>query len=399
MTMKRTEPDLVVLSHLRWVWVWQRPQHLVLRMARLRAAEGARTWFVEEPHVEDVAEPELRTEQHGDVTRVWLVVPRVDDGSGNPDLPEYQSPVAANYGDLLAELLAAEGRPPQPDVWVYTPMALDIAQRLEHGRLVYDIMDDLSSFLDAPVGLALRQRRLMAEADVVFTGGRSLHRAAAAQRHHRVYCFPSGVQTAHYASARPLRHAKPALPRVAGYVGVIDERLDLELIGGLAAALPDWRIEMVGPVAKIDPGGLPQADNLVYLGMKAYDELPEVMAGFDVALMPFALNEATRSISPTKTLEYLAAGLPVVSTRVPDVVTDFSQVVHLTDDAQGFADACRHVMNADLQHRESGSRRILGRHEWDAIAARMVELLDEASGRSVGATRSRMPGTAQGESA
>lgn len=398
--MTTTEPDLVVLSHLRWVWVWQRPQHLVSRLARLRAGTGARTWFVEEPGVGDVEEPELRTEQHGDVTRVWLVVPRVDDGSGNPDIPEYQSNVAAGYGEALVELLAAHDRPSAPDVWVYTPMAFDLAQQLDHGRLIYDVMDDLSAFLDAPEGLALRQRRLLDEADVVFTGGRSLHRVAASQRHHDIYCFPSGVQTAHYARARQLRQGKPALPRVAGYVGVIDERLNLELIGRLAAALPDWRVEMVGPIAKIDPDSVPRADNLCYLGMQAYEELPNVMAGFDVALMPFALNEATRSISPTKTLEYLAAGLPIVSTRVPDVVTDYSQVVHLADDADEFASACRHVITSDPVQREGGARRILSRHEWDAITARMVELLDESSGRAVmGSARSVLPGAASGMSA
>lgn len=378
--MTTTEPDLVVLSHLRWIWVWQRPQHLVSRMARMRAAEGARTWFVEEPFVEDVTEPVLRTEQHGDVTRVWLAVPFVEDGSAHPELPEYQSPVAAGYGDLLADLLASEGRPPAPDVWVYTPMAFDLAQRLDHGRLVYDVMDDLSAFLDAPEGLALRQRRLLDEADVVFTGGRSLHRFASSQRHHNVHCFPSGVHTGHYARARQLRRDKSAGSQVAGYVGVIDERLDLDLIAGLAAELGEWTVHMVGPVAKIEPDSLPSANNLHYLGMKSYDELPEVMAGFDVALMPFALNEATRSISPTKTLEYLAAGLPVVSTRVPDVVADYAQVVYLADDAPGFAAACRKAVRLDPSQREGSARRILARHEWDAITARMVELLNEAAG-------------------
>jgi len=357
-------------------------------MARMRAAEGARIWFVEQPFVEDVSEPVLRREQHGDVTRVWLAVPPVPHESGRPDCPEFHSPVAADYGDLLADLLAVEGRP-SPDVWVYTPMAFDLAQRLDPGRLVYDVMDDLSAFLDAPEGLALRQRRLLDEADVVFTGGRSLHRFASSQRHHNVHCFPSGVQTAHYAKARQLRRESSRDTLVAGYVGVIDERLDLALLAGLARELSDWTIQMVGPVAKIDPASLPRANNLHYLGMKKYEELPEVMAGFDVALMPFALNEATRSISPTKTLEYLAAGLPVVSTRVPDVVTDFGQVVRLADDAPAFAAACRKAVARGSSHLDSSARRILARHEWDAITARMVELLDEGSGVNLGGGRAR----------
>jgi glycosyltransferase involved in cell wall biosynthesis len=371
-------PDLVVLSHLRWVWVWQRPQHLISRIAKLRSQQGARTWFVEEPHVGPVDEPVLRQERFGDVTRVWLVVPRLDDGTGNPDLPEFQSPVAASYGDLLRDLLAAEGSPPSPDVWVYTPMALDLLQRLEPGRVVHDIMDDLSGFLDAPEGLALRQRRLINEADVVFTGGRSLHRFAASQRSHGIHLFPSGVDSSHYARALTLRHRATTDRPVAGYVGVIDERLDLDLIGRLADRLPDWTVRMVGPVTKIDPSLVPQRANIEYLGMKSYAELPEIMAGFDVALMPFALNEATRSISPTKTLEYFAAGLPVVSSRVPDVVADYSDLVRLADDPDQFAAACEEAIGQDGDALRRRYRRVLARQEWDTITSRMIHLLDQA---------------------
>jgi UDP-galactopyranose mutase len=189
------------------------------------------------------------------------------------------------------------------------------------------------------------------------------------------------VDTAHYASSRLLRqpHERP----VAGYVGVIDERLDLDLLARLAEELPDWTIRMVGPVAKIDPGQLPLAENLEYPGLTAYAELPAVMAGFDVALMPFALNEATRSISPTKTLEYLAAGLPVVSTRVPDVVSDYGEVVHLADDGDGFAAACRAVVEHDLAARDRRVRPLQARQEWDSIASSMARLIDEPDGDTV----------------
>ena len=374
----RSVPDLVVLSHLRWPWVWQRPQHVVSRLAAQRGAEGARTWFAEEPVVGDVREPELRSEELDGLTRVWLVLPRA---AGTGQHLGFDAPAAAGYGDLLARALQDAGRPAGPDVWLYTPMALDAAQRLGAGRLVYDVMDDLASFKDAPVGLVLRQRRLLAEADVVFTGGPSLHRGVQPQRRDRVHLFRSGVDTAHYASSRLLRqpHERP----VAGYVGVIDERLDLDLLARLAEELPDWTIRMVGPVAKIDPGQLPLAENLEYPGLTAYAELPAVMAGFDVALMPFALNEATRSISPTKTLEYLAAGLPVVSTRVPDVVSDYGEVVHLADDGDGFAAACRAVVEQDLAARDRRVRPLQARQEWDSIASSMARLIDEPDGDTV----------------
>nr|WP_269204680.1 glycosyltransferase [Motilibacter deserti] len=244
-------------------------------------------------------------------------------------------------------------------------------------------MDDLASFLDAPEGLRLRQRRVLAEADVVYAGGRSLQRGVLPHRPD-THLFPSGVEAAHYEASRALR--EPRERRVAGYVGVIDERLDLELLGKLAEQLPDWTLRIVGPVTKIDPASLPQAPNLEFPGMAAYAELPQVMAGFDVALMPFALNEATRSISPTKTLEYLAAGLPVVSTRVPDVVADYDGVVHLADDAEDFAAACRHVVEHSREDRDRRLRPIQERHEWDAIAGAMYALL-EASGARPGATQ------------
>lgn len=376
-----SQPDLMVLSHLRWPWVWQRPQHLVSRLARWRAQAGARTWFVEEPITARVNRPELRTEEHDGITRTWLEVPA--DGSqpeGGQRLDFYDAR-AADYGRLLQEHLARHGRPGDPDRWLYTPIAYDLARELGDGRLIYDVMDDLASFQDAPDGLRLRQRQLLGAADLVFTGGRSLHQSVLGHRRQAVYLFPSGVESRHYAASRKLR--VPRERKVAGYVGVLDERLDLALIQALAEALPDWTIRLVGPVAKIEASALPQAANLEYPGLVAYSELPATMAGFDVALMPFALNEATRAISPTKTLEYLAAGLPVVSTRVPDVVADYDAVVHLADDGKQFAAACRDVLTHRLAERDRRVHPLQARQEWDHIAASMAGLIDEhaATGR------------------
>jgi beta-glucosidase/6-phospho-beta-glucosidase/beta-galactosidase len=373
------QPDLVVLSHLRWIWVFQRPQHIVSRLAKLRAPAGARTWFVEEPVSGDVDAPTLRTEQHDGVTRVWLVVPRQE---GLAEFLGFDAPETQMYGELLAELLGAEGRPAAPDVWLYTPMAFELAQSLEGGRLIYDVMDDLSSFSGASPGLRLRQRRLLDEADIVFTGGRSLHRSASKERSQGIHLFPSGVETSHYAAARALR--RPHDRQVAGYVGVVDERIDLDLLRELSELLPDWCLRIVGPITKIDEADVPRAHNIEYVGLTPYDELPRLMAGFDVALMPFALNESTRSISPTKTLEYLAAGLPVVSTRVPDVVADYSDVVHLADDGVEFAAACREVVGHRRADRDRRVRPIQERQEWDYIAGAMATLLNDAVSAETG---------------
>lgn len=357
--------ELVVLSHLRWDWVWQRPQHLVSRIGR-----GRRTWFVEEPlAVSDLEEPRLVTLDADAVTRVRLEVP------GKPgEHVGFNDPRAASYFARLSALL---GMPDEArDVWLYTPMALDIALALLPRLLVYDVMDDLSSFAGAPPELLLRERQALQEASLVFTGGRSIHRGVEGHNP-RTYLFPSGVDVEHYAPARRLRSSVAGDRHVAGYVGVIDERVDLGLVAGLAAALPDWEIRMVGPVAKIDESSLPRAENVVYAGKQPYERLPDVMAGFDVALMPFALNEATRSISPTKTLEYLAAGLPVVSTRVPDVVADFGAFVQLEDDGEGFARACRGVRRHDVAERDARLAPVLARYRWDWIAEEMRRHMDD----------------------
>jgi glycosyltransferase involved in cell wall biosynthesis len=353
--------ELVVLSHLRWHFVWQRPQHLISRLAARRP-----TWFVEEPIATSVDEPVLRWEASGPVTRVWLEVP------GPERHVHFGDPVAASYGDRLARLLGwRAGR----IAWLYTPMALDVARAVEPSMLVYDVMDDLASFKDAPPAMRTRREALLAEAGLVFTGGRSLQRGVAPLRPD-AHCFPSGVELEHFLPARSER--RPRLRPVAGYVGVVDERLDLDLVAGLAAALPDWDVEIVGPVVKIDPGALPIAPNLRYRGAQPYERLPSVMAGFDVALMPFALNEATRSISPTKTLEYLAAGLPVVSTRVPDVVADYSDIVALGEGPDQFAAACREGQAGPASERDRVAWPVLRRQHWNAIAGRMDSLVGQA---------------------
>ena len=353
-------PDLVVFSHLRWDFVWQRPQHLISRLAASR-----RTWFVEEPRIApDVSEPRVCERLEGAVTRLWVELPGDERHCGFGD-PEFE-----RFEDLLLPRL---GHSPDRIAWLYTPMALPLARRARPDVLVYDVMDDLASFALAPEALRTRPRDALTVADLVFTGGRSLQRGIEPLRPD-AHCFPSGVEPAHYAQARRMR--EPRERPVAGYVGVIDERLDLDLIDGLAQKLPDWDLRIVGPVVKIDKASLPQAPNVFYPGACAYEKLPHVMGTFDVALMPFALNDATRSISPTKTLEYLAAGLPVVSTRVPDVVSDFGRVVDLQDDAAGFADACRRVLEHDAEERDRRLVPLLHANNWDTIAASMSQLVD-----------------------
>jgi glycosyltransferase involved in cell wall biosynthesis len=315
----------------------------------------------------------MRAVDAGPVRRVWLEVPEESAGC------EFGDPGCARYGPMLADFLGPAGA--GADVWLYTPTALDMAALLRPRLLVYDMMDDLAAFADGSERIRQCQIDGLRRADLVFTGGRSLYQTAVRVRgSDDTHLFPSGVETVHYARSRDLRG--PRSRPVAGYVGVIDERIDLRLVDELAAELDDFDVHLVGPVTKIDPGTLPQRPNLFYPGMQPYELLPYVMANLDVALMPFALNEATRSISPTKTLEYLAAGLPVVSTRVPDVVSDWSEVVELADDAIDFACACRRLLDEPVAVRDRRTAPLRQRHEWDTIVDQMTSLMRAAVGAS-----------------
>ena len=171
-----------------------------------------------------------------------------------------------------------------------------------------------------------------------------------------------------------------ALPGpILGYYGVVDERLDYDLIAALADdhAETGGSVVLVGPMIKVDPATLPQRANLHYLGQRAYAELPGYLKGFDVCLMPWALNDATRTISPTKTLEYMAAGKPIVSTRVRDVVRDHGDLVMLADDARDFAQLARVAaarFAADPSRSEVEQARARERG-WDATAQAMRDLI------------------------
>jgi glycosyltransferase involved in cell wall biosynthesis len=364
--------ELIVLSHLRWDWVWQRPQQIISRIA---ATHDVQVWFVEEPvgiDPSDTAGGMLTVSEVDGVRRAWLQIPDRGHHVG------FSDDVIPQYSQQLQELLGeAQG---ERVVWLYTPLALDVAMALNPTTLVYDVMDDLAAFRGAAPELVLRQRQALREADIVIAGGRSLHQSVAAQGRTDALLVPSGVSAAHYASAVRDDAHMPARP-VAGYVGVIDERLDLNLIAQLAVALPEWTIRMIGPLAKVDASDLPTAPNIEYLGKQEYSALPGLMAQLDVALMPFALNEATRSISPTKTLEYLAAGLPVVSTRIEDVVMDFGEVVDLADDAVGFAVACRRHADRTVVDQEKVAR-VIAANDWDGIAERLSATVFARHGRN-----------------
>jgi UDP-galactopyranose mutase len=360
--------DLVCLSHLRWNFVFQRPQHLLTR-----AAVQRRVFYVEEPILTEADGPSLKLTSSSGVTVVTPVLPsRL--GSG----PERDAALRR----LLDECLARH------DVrrfvlWYYTPMALPFSRHLSPELLVYDCMDELSAFAGAPPAMRAFEAELFARADVVFTGGRSLYEAKRAF-HANVHAMPSSVDVGHFAQARQVSSEPPdqaglARPRL-GYFGVIDERMDLALLAAVADARPDWQIVMVGPVVKIDPASLPRRDNLHFLGAKAYGELPQYIAFWNVALMPFARNESTRFISPTKTPEYLAAGKPVVSTSIRDVVRPYGRrgLVRIADEPAAFVQACDEAMAEDPLMRMPMADAFLETTSWDRTWSRMCNLMARA---------------------
>jgi UDP-galactopyranose mutase len=259
-------------------------------------------------------------------------------------------------------------------------MALEFSRELEPLAVVFDCMDDLSGFAFAPRALRDLEEELLDRADVVFTGGRSLYEAKRLL-HPSVHAFPSSVDVQHFARGR-LRGADPqdqaaiGSPRI-GFYGVIDERVDLALIEGVADARRDWQLVLVGPVLKIDPGDLPRADNIHWLGAKDYDSLPRYLAGWDVAMMPFARNRSTQFISPTKTLEYLAGGKPVVSTSIRDVVRPYGEdgIVRIADDVHGWVTAIEEALAEDATERQRRSAGTLERSSWDRTWEAMHELI------------------------
>lgn len=358
--------DVICFSHLRWDFVFQRPQHLLSRFAAER-----NVMFIEEPVYGDGA-PEFVVSERREGVKV--AVPHLPHGTGQQDAnPILRKLVSDLIADKASDNFVA---------WYYTPMMLAWSDHLEPRAIVYDCMDELSAFKNAPEELKIREAELFRRADLVFTGGRSLYEVKRGQ-HDAVYCFPSSIDTKHFARAMditddPTDQTSIAHPRI-GFFGVIDERTDIELLERIADLRPDFQFVMIGPVVKIDEADLPRRANIHYLGGKSYDELPNYIAGWDVAMMPFAINESTKFISPTKTPEYLAAGRPVVSTPIRDVVRPYGEqgLVGIASTPEEFVEAIQRALDEDSTERRRRASEFLGTMSWDKTYQAMSELIDE----------------------
>jgi glycosyltransferase involved in cell wall biosynthesis len=377
---------IVVHSHLRWDFVWQRPQQVLSRLARQH-----RVLFVEEPlYLDDASGPRLDLTQP--MPGVYRAVPLMPGG-----LRECYDACIAAVRDLLQAEMAAGGGLSQlferPIQWFYTPMpAPAMIGAFNERAILYDCMDELSKFRFAPAALVDRERLLLSNADVVFAGGHRLF-LSKSEHHDNVHFFGCGVDVAHFGRARS---ADVAVPRdiaslgnrVMGYYGVIDERIDYTLLLRLASAYPDDSLVMIGPVVKVDPRELPQAPNIHWLGQRAYDELPAYVKRFDVCLMPFALNEATEYINPTKTLEYMAAAKPIVSTALSDVKHHFSPIVAVAESHDQFIRLVRAALSAPDRQLIARGVREAQNNTWDSVVNRMRHvMLDGVRIRAARTTR------------
>lgn len=378
LSTKTQAPLLVCFSHLRWDFVWQRPQHLLSR-----AANFYNILIVEEPIFKAGITPHL------DISRrpqgVTIAVPILPEGLSHED-------ILIEQHDLIEGLIGREAIN-ERIFWYYTPMALAFTSDLECDLCIYDNMDELSLFNGASQEILSLENSLFERADLVFTGGMSLYEAKR-NRHHNVHSFPSSIDFDHFAQARsvkkdPADQACIPYPRL-GFFGVIDERMDADLVRQVAELRPEWQFVMIGPVVKIDASKLPQRSNLHWLGGKSYQDLPHYLSGWNVGFMPFALNEATKFISPTKTPEFLAAGVPVISTSITDVVRPYGEkgLVEIAGSAQDVVNQAEMILARPKEPWLSKVDRHLALGSWDKTWASMQKLMQDAMKKSAFARQS-----------
>lgn len=370
---------IVVFSHLRWGFVWQRPQQFLSRFARKHEI-----LFIEEPMftLPEGQEPRLETHRvMPNVTVAALHAPA--SWNRNPRLPEKLRESTKQAIQQMNE----HGAFDKPLLWYYSPM--DSSWSLgwfENRGIVYDCMDELSQFTGAPPALIENEQRLMSVADVVFTGGYELGNKKR-QQHDNVHIFGCGVEFNHFSKARNRNAPIPAdidfvARPILGWFGVIDERVDYAMIGEMARKRPDWSFCMVGPVVKVDPAHLPHSPNLFWLGSRDYQQLPDYCRAFDVCMMPFAMNKSTEYINPTKGLEYMATGRPIVSTPVRDVVRQWSDICYIASTADEFIAAADEALNnPDISRIEKGLA-LARENSWERTVEKMQELIRDAIGKT-----------------
>jgi UDP-galactopyranose mutase len=361
--------DLICLSHIKWNFVYQRPQHLLNRFAI-----NNRVFVIEEP-VYEAQYDYYEVNNPNPKANLWVVQLYVSKCSSKEKTNHVLKALLDSfiYTNHISEYI----------LWYYSPMALDFTDHLLPELIIYDCMDELSAFKSPPKRIKENEIYLLDRADLVFTGGHSLYHAKK-DLHHNVHAFPSSIDKSHFYRARtldadPTDQADIPHPRF-GFYGVIDERFNISLIDELSDLRPDWHFIFVGPIVKINKEKLPKKENVHFLGRKNYEQLPAYLAGWDIAMLPFALNESTKYISPTKTPEYLAGGKPVISTSIADVVNPYGHkgLVHIADTAQEFIKEAEKIFKS--RNNEEWLRKVdafLSAISWNRTWRKMSALIDE----------------------
>lgn len=363
-------PDIVCLSRLRWDFARQRPQHLMCRAARER-----RVFFVEEPVFgATISGLDIRRRDCG----VVVVTPHLREGPEDAEAPVTEQA-------LLIDELFLEYRVRDYILWYYEPTSMAFTWRLDPLIVVYDCMDEPTAFRSAGSSASRHEAELFLLADAVFTSGYGLYEAKR-RLHHNIHPIPSGVDLEHFRRARreieePVDQARIGRPRL-GFSGVINERLDGGLLAAIAEERPDWQIVMIGPVVEIDPVELPRRPNIHYLGARNYTDLPSYLSGWDVAMMPLARNESARRIVPAEALEYLAAGVPTISTSIQDVELIYGRrgLVEIAGTADEFVASAERLMNRRADYDYDAWLNLvddaLTSNTWDDVWTRMMNLIN-----------------------
>lgn len=366
--MKKTPKNLICFSHLRWNFVYQRPQQIITKLS-----ESFDTFFIEEPIFDAEDQAYFSSSQIN--SSLSVLVPHL--------LPGLTAEEQILQQELLLKNIIKTDRVKEFIFWYYTPMALEFTGAFSPALIVYDCMDELSAFKFAPEKLKALEFKLMEKADLVFTGGHTLYQEKK-KYHSNIHPFPSSIDKNHFGKARNAAGSPQDQQDIEGvklgFFGVIDERFDIDLIKKMAEIRPEWQFILIGPVVKIEPKSLPNANNIHYLGKRLYDELPAYLSGWDIALIPFLLNESTKYISPTKTPEYLAAGIPVISTPIRDVVSPYGmrKLVDIGSTAQEFVA----LAESELAMTEKGRwlahvDDFLKDMSWDNTARDMFDLMEQ----------------------
>jgi len=358
-----TRRDIVCFAEHGWNFTSDRPQHLLKRFAK-----GFRVFYIESPAFH------ANTDRY-DITltdeQVIVVVPHLQ---GDPT----QQDVTTRWRELLIRLFNEE-RIDSYIFWYYTPQALKVSNHFTPDLVIYDCMDRPS---ETDV-MHESEHELLEFADVVFTSGQRVFEATR-KLHENTYLFPNSIDRDHFAAARAFKFDPPDQANIPhprfGFFGEIDQRIDFDLLVTVSKKRPQWHFILVGSVVNVSASQLPNYRNFHYLGAKRYEELPHYIGGWDITMIPFAHNDYTRFINPIKTAEYLAAGKPVISAPITDVIRPYgiSGLVSIAGTANEFVKVAEEMLAADQEAKSTWLYKVdryLAGQSWDKTWGEMMGLI------------------------